>query len=111
MARVLPYPIDLAVVLDRLHSDPRIAPDTLASHHGDGYLPDVFDHSFYGFRTQSAYVARLDVCRSKADSSGGLVFEYAHQVSKGGRGLFGFTVAADEEELRNRLAVYYVMTS
>lgn len=111
MARVLPYPSDLAEFVDRLHGGPKLAPDTLSSHGGDDYLPSVFARSFFGSRGQSVYVARLNDCLEKADELGGLVFEYVHRASGSGSALFGFTVAKDEEDLRNRLSVYYVMTS
>lgn len=79
--------------------------DPMAVSHGDNYMPGVFDFTSIGLHSHSARASRRHAALAKADSIGGVVFEYTQS------GIFGFTVAKDEEELRNRLSVYYVMTS
>ncbi len=61
----------------------------------------------------SALEARRQAAIAKADSFGGIVFEYVFRLRQArvSPEIRAFSVVKDESELRDRLAVYHVMTS
>lgn len=113
MARVLPFPVDLSNLVDEIKKDDLNA-DIFSVVNGAGYMPEVFDYSYLGTRGQSALVARRQAAEARADAIGGVVFEYVYPTSQSRMstsGIYGYSVVVDESELRDRLAVYHVMTS
>ena len=117
MVRILPFPIDVVRTIDEMV-------DGLAEYEvvdALNRLDYLFDFKHVGFRGSSIDEARKADAIAKA-APGESVYEYARILNrssnveaeaarKGRNGFFGFVVASSEEELRNRLAVYTVMTS
>jgi hypothetical protein len=85
-------------------------------------MDQLFEYRHVGARDSSFMEARYAEARAKAESCGGLVYEFAYIWNqtgdveaearrKGRHGFFGMVVAFSDEDLRNRLALYEVMTS
>ncbi len=118
MVRVLPFPIDVVRTVDEMVK----GMDNMTASSVLNRMDQLFEYRYVGSRDSSFMEARYADARAKAEACGGLVYEFAYiwnQTSnveaearrKGRYGFFGIVVAFSDEDLRNRLSVYEVMTS
>lgn len=114
MARVYPFPADLADALDDLKLFENAWPDTLAVHStGPSGLEKFFHSTVRGSRGSTFYESRLGAAKALADELGVHVFEYVNkfELYKAVFYAFGFSLASGEKELRESFSVLLVMSS